>query len=216
MMAGPNFGADLLLIHKVMTRGIHVASEHADTYQEEGYPDLETQTGYERYVQALTELLHVHHDGEDHLAWPFLRDRLPDEPYAKLVRQHNEITTILERIETAIDTGDLAGLSEELSKLDTHWHEHIDIEESAFSIGKTEEALTDKEQIAISSKLSQHTIQHAEPTSLILPFTLYNLEPQDREVLIKKVPPDQREQILAAAEGPWKEHWSPMEPFLLV
>jgi hypothetical protein len=215
-MAGPNFGADLQLIHKVMTRGIHIASKHAETFEQEGYPSPETQTGYERYVQSLVELLHLHHDGEDQLAWPRLRDKLPDAPYDTLVNQHSEITTTLERIEKALDAGDLADLKQSLSTLDKQWHGHIDVEEGTFTIEKTKKALTPEEQIDISRALSQHTMQHAEPKSLILPFTLYNLEPEDRDILISKVPPDARKQVLAATDGPWKADWSPMKPFLLI
>ena len=107
-------------------------------------------------------------------------------------------------------------MANHLSTLDNQWHEHIGIEEAAFTAEEMANALNDKEQIEISSKLSQHTLRHAQPPALIMPFMLYSLERNDRETLKNKIPPDQREQIMHAIDGPWKERWSPMKSLLLL
>jgi hypothetical protein len=215
-MQAPNFGADLQRIHRVITRGINVALDHSVMYAPDGYPNEEIKTGFRRYVQALISFMDAHHDGEDTLAWPALRLKFPDAPYATLTQEHLEIATTLAALELAREADDLEGLSFHLRELKTQWHGHIAIEEVAFDPEETAAALDDQEQVEIAKMLSDHSLQHAQPVELVVPFTLYNLEPEEQEVLKDSVPAEQRDQLMQAIEGPWKEQWEPMKPFLLV
>jgi hypothetical protein len=215
-MQAPNFGADLQRIHRVITRGINVALDHSTMYAPDGYPNEEIRTGFRSYVQSLIALMEAHHEGEDTLAWPALRLRFPDAPYPILIQQHLEIATTLAALELAREADDLDGLSFHLRELQTQWHGHIGIEEVAFDPEETAAALDDQEQVKIAMMLSDHSLQHAQPAELVVPFTLYNLAPEEQQVLKDSVPPEQRDQLMQAIEGPWREHWEPMKPFLIV
>ena len=215
-MQAPNFGADLQRIHRVVTRSIDVALEHSIMYAPDGYPNEEIRTGFRRYVQALISLLHAHHQGEDTLAWPALRLKFPEAPYPALTQQHLEIATTLAALELAREADDLDDLVFHLRELKTQWHGHIAIEEVSFSPAATAAALDDQEQIEIATMLSDHSLKHAQPMELVVPFTLYNLQPEEQQTLQDSVTPEERDQFMQAIEGPWKEHWAPMKPFLLV
>jgi hypothetical protein len=53
--------------------------------------------------------------------------------------------------------------------------------------------------------------EHAEPLSLVLPFVLYNLSPEDRSIEAQLIP-EKRKRLV---ETNWKDEWASMQPFLL-
>ena len=101
----PNVGNDLLLIHKVITRALNVS------WQKSQGTDLSEshQEGFMTYVRALTILLDAHHAGEDELAFPFWRIRLPNGPFDKLSEHHRQMVTYLDQIERWLGAGSTAG-----------------------------------------------------------------------------------------------------------
>ena len=76
----PNVGTDLIRIHKVVTRALEVSKQNS---LNASLPDEVLQSGFASYVRSLIILLHEHHAGEDELAFPFWRTRLPDGPFER-------------------------------------------------------------------------------------------------------------------------------------
>jgi len=52
----------------------------------------------------------------------------------------------------------------------------------------------------------------AAPDLVALPFILYNLSVEDREIMAQHMPPVVIQELVPVV---WKEHWEPMKPFLL-
>ena len=67
---GPNIGASLMHIHRVITRGIAVSKEKSQDFAAAGFPDDATAAGFWTYVQTLEFVTHGHHLTEDDLFFP--------------------------------------------------------------------------------------------------------------------------------------------------
>jgi hemerythrin-like domain-containing protein len=219
-MSGPNLGVDLLRIHRVITRGLKVGMEYSQTYGPDGYPDDATGAGFLDYVQALASVVHGHHLGENEVAFPYFRDKLPEIPFDLLMEEHKEIELRLKEIGAALEKAraDLAAgqaleeLNVALTKTDGLWHRHILKEEHGLRPDVLGPMLAPEEHIRLGSLLAQHSQQHSGPDYLVVPFVLYNLVPEDRAAMSQTMPPVVTQQLVPVA---WKEKWAPMKPFLL-
>jgi len=210
----PNVGVSLIRIHTVISRGLSISIEHS---QGAG-PAPAQQDGFQRYERALVSTLAAHHDGEEQIAFPFLETKLPDGPFDVLIQQHQQITSILERIKAWLEKGEdawqpdsLASLHAALVELDTLWHVHIPIEERLFGPQAAAALLTPEENGRLDGQLAGHSAQHAQPSELVLPFVLYNLAGEDRSAMAQTLPPMVTQQLIPS----WKPAWAPMQPFLL-
>jgi hypothetical protein len=207
-----NFGEDLVRVHKVMSRGLRVSVEYSGRFSRESLDDPDLERGFSRYVRALVAVLHIHHHGEDRLGWPFLRQRMPDAPYETLVAQHEMMVEKLDLAEQAQERRDMPALHANLDAVNTLWLDHIELEEGAFSVEATDRALTPKEHRKLIGKLVRHAQLHSRPMALVVPFTLYNLEPGDRAEMAGTVPALVTKFLVPVV---WKRAWAPMKPFLL-
>lgn len=52
-MTKPNVGADLVRIHKVITRGLDVTAQKSAAFARDGYPDGSAREGFTGYARAL-------------------------------------------------------------------------------------------------------------------------------------------------------------------
>jgi hemerythrin-like domain-containing protein len=211
----PNVGNDLVRIHKVITRALGVAMQNS-----QGANLEETQRqGFASYVRAMTILLHAHHSGEDELAFPFWKTRLPDGPFEELGRQHGEMVGFLERIERwlksgaqAWQTSAMGGLHKELSDLSAHWGIHIALEEATVGPENSVKYLTPTENGQLAQQLAEHERAHSQPSELVMPFVVFNLEAEDRSEFVALLPQVMTQQLIPVV---WKAVWEPMRPFLL-
>lgn len=207
----PNVGADLMRIHRVVTRGLAVAQENCAAFAESGFPDDTTAEGFWKYCQALEATAHGHHATEDDVAFPLLRERLPGTDFDELMAEHQEMLGILAEMRVAREAGSLADLDTALARLDALWHPHIQ-KETAFSPEIAAEVMTIPEHIEMAQKAAAHSQEHSQPAPLAVPFLLYNLEPDDRAAMVAVMPPEVTQQLVPVV---WKQEWAPMKPFLL-
>jgi hemerythrin-like domain-containing protein len=216
----PNIGAVMVRVHNAITRGLDVSSERSATFVREGYPDAATQEGLVTYVRTLASVLNAHHLSEDHVAFPYLRSKLPDAPYDELLAEHREMEEILEELQVAVEAvaaqaqaGDsLNALNGTVTRLAELWHPHIDKEQFyLYDIEKTEAVMDLDEQIQLSRELGEYSQQQGDP-ALMVPFLFYNLPPEERAEMAQAAPPALLQELLPVV---WKEKWAPMEPFLL-
>ena len=217
----PNVGADMLRIHRVITRGLDVAGQRGEAFAQDGFPSTTIQEGFLTYLRALSGVLDAHHLGEDETAFPYLREKVPDAPYDKLMADHRQIEGILEHLGTAV--GAVAGnaqpadalraLNGIVVRLAGLWHPHIGIEESILYDPERVAALMDEEEnVQLSQKMSESSQKHLHATEIEIPFVLYNLGPEDRAVMAKMLPPVVTQQLVPLV---WRAKWAPMKPFLL-
>lgn len=204
-----NFGEDLIRVHKMMTRGLEVSTAHSADFAGAG---ADLMTGFDRYVRALINVLHVHHHGEDTLCWPTLHKWMPSAPYTTLVDQHATLAEGLNAAEGARRARDWAAVHAHLDGVRELWLEHIAIEEGAFTIEATARAMPDEDHDRLTRQLVRHAQLNSRPPFLVLAFTLYNLEPEDRAAMASTMPGILTEFLLPVV---WRKRWAPMKPFLL-
>ena len=217
----PNVAASLFTIHKVITRSIDVSIESAKDFAKNGLPNEIPFDGFINYVKAFISILHAHHLVEDELVFPYFKDKLPDIPYQLLNEQHQEMAMILK--ETEVNVGKIEERSENktgltnlrttLEKIKEKWHPHIDIEENQFEIQKVGEMLPVEEHLRLMKLFAEHSQNHSGPAYLTIPFVLYNLPKDIREIMSKAMPSELVEQLVPIV---WKEKWESMTPFLLL
>ena len=216
----PNIGAVMVLIHHAITRGIEVSKKQTITFELSGFKDQAIKEGFVTYVRTLGWVINAHHQGEDHVVFPYLRFKLPDAPYDQLVAEHGEMDVFLKELQVTIEAvstqtqGDalLNILISSLTGLAELWAPHIEKEQFyLYDIAKTEAVMDENEQIKLIQDVSKHSQQQGNPAFMV-PFVLYNLQSEERANMSQTMPPDLIKNLVPIA---WKKQWSPMQPFLL-
>lgn len=213
-----NIGSDLNLIHLIITRGLAVSIDFSDQYLRKGFPDSSTKDGFINYVNSLVTVLDAHHRLEDELAFPGLKEKIPNAPYDLLEKQHEEIVNILLEIKNIINQKDIA-LEESLNNvksllisLNELWHPHIKIEEEHFSDKNVARLINFEEQLKLSQKFAEFAKDNTKPEYYVIPFMIFNTAKPNREFFYRHMPPVVTQQLVP---GEWKEKWISMKPFLL-
>lgn len=214
----PDLAGDFLRIHRAITRGLTTGIARGTDFIKGGFPDQHIQQGYALYIQTLTAVISAHHQGEDEVAFPALKQKLPATPFTRLSADHVTIETALDRIKSTLP--DLAGANpaaallkavDGLKNIYAIWTPHIDIEQTSFSAAALSRVMTLDEQAQLSGAFGKHSQEHVGPPFFALPFVLFNLAPSDRDAMYSMMP----KPVVDLIPGEWKEKWSPMKPFLL-
>jgi len=215
----PNLARDLIRIHRAISRGLSVSATRGAEFMREGFPDAGMRQGFSSYVQALTIVLGAHHVGEDEIAFPALRAKLPAAPYERLAADHHAIDASLAEVRGVMshmagdrDRAGLSALVDGLRRVSAVWPPHIQLEEEHFAEGAIGAVMTPAEQAQVSVSMAKHSQEHAVPPYLALPFVLFNLAAEDRASMAESLPKVITEQFIPKE---WKDQWSPMKPFLL-
>lgn len=212
----PNIGRSLILVHRVVTRGLLVTIERSRTFEKEGFSDPVTRGGFVDYVQSLATFLHAHHIVEDSLFFPVMRSRLPDAPYDLLSRQHRALVPVIDHMrEVVADVGAegaLHDLHRTASRIEEGWHPHFKTEEEHFTPDRLASVLSDEDNADLAERIGAHNREHLQPDYLLAPFTLFNLSIEDRAAMAQALPPVVVNELVP---GPWQAKWQPMAPFLL-
>jgi hypothetical protein len=211
----PNVGTDLIRIHKVMTRAMEVSRQYS---QADRVAEAQ-QAGFTDYVHALTVLLDSHHLGEDELAFPFWKIRLPEGPFDRLKQQHRQMMAYIGQVKgwlgapgTAWQPEPRSKLHHTLTYLQRLWLKHILLEEATIGPENASKYLTPEENGQLAQELAAHGQAQSEPVELVMPFIVYNLSGEDREEFVKLMPAVMTAQLIPIV---WKARWAPMRPFLL-
>ena len=215
----PSPARDLVRIHRVITRGIATVIEHGDEFRQTGVPDERLRQGFTEYSRSLATVLDGHHSSEDTILFPAFKQKLPQAPYDKLTENHHEIEALLvpvrqalEELSTPAEKRGLAQLVDTLRKITEIWAPHIRMEESIFSHEALSEVMTQAEQTQLTVDIGKFSQEHSQPPYLIMPFVLFNLNSEDRAVMLSHMPPGIMDNLVMKA---WKDQWAAMKPFLL-
>ncbi len=206
-------------IHNVITRGLEISTERAQEFAARGFRDAEEKVGFLNYVRTLAAVLEGHHLTEDDVAFPQLRDKLPEAPFDLMIAQHQMMIPVLGEIRSAVERcekeGEVeAGLKDlrvALNKIDGIWHPHIRLEQEHI-VEKADAVLPAEEQLRLVQLAGEHSMKHAGPPYLAAPFTLYNLEKEERAIFAQGIPAEVTDHLVPVV---WKEQWASMTPFLL-
>jgi hemerythrin-like domain-containing protein len=210
----------LMTIHAVITRAVEVIKTHSQSMVQDGPPDASLRSGFVSYVRTFVSVTHAHHLTEDELLFPYFREKMREAPFDLLTTQHREVARLLDEIRAATDeaeSGSQAGepfsrISRTATQLAELWHPHIANEETIFTSEGLHAAAALDEQLRLTKLAAEHGMKHSGADYLAVPFILYNLSAEDREVMSKEMPPIVVQQLVPVA---WKEKWEPMSPFLL-
>ncbi len=215
----PNPAQDLIRIHKVITRGLNVDLTKGIEYLQIGFSSLRAHLGYTRYTHCLSSVLSSHHQGEDLIAFPAFRKVIPSAPYAQLLNDHHAIDVLLAVFPQAIidlssdaQQNGLRVILSALQKILVVWEPHIQLEEEYFSIEAINAVFDMHEQVQISQAASKYSQEHSGPPHWVIPFILFNLEPDDRAMMAANFSPAIIDELIPKV---WKDQWAPMKPFLL-
>ncbi|GAA4822892.1 hypothetical protein GCM10023201_06120 [Actinomycetospora corticicola] len=140
-----------------------------------------------KHLDLLGDLLHHHHEGEDELLWPVLRERVPARALPRLAAaeaQHEGIDVALAAVRTArrawgerVDAESRAALVEALGALHILLAEHLDLEERTL-LPLASAHLTEAEWAAVG----EHGAASTPKSALPLVFGMFAYE-GDPEVL---------------------------------
>lgn len=208
-----------LAFHRIISQGVDTAIDRIDLFIQEDFPDVQTQEGYLNYVNALAVLLDSHHKIEDEIAFPYFQDTLPDTHFNWLYQDHDLITGFLEEGAPILDhlknsewvKQNLGMLKEVLLKIEDRWSQHIELEEEEF-VEIIDALSTNKERSQLFTQFGNYNHELLNPHQLTIPFMLYNLEQQDRIVIINTHPKDW---FMHIDNSEWGAKWQSMKPFLL-
>ena len=211
---------DIIRIHKVITRALDVIIAQGKMFTQTGFPEPAVQAGFCSYVCSFESILHAHHLTEEELAFPYFRQKMPQEPFDLLLVQHSEIAMAVYQIRDMLgshenphlDEGSLKNLVQVVTKIDQIWRPHIEIEENIFDPDKINALMSVEEQVLLSKQFAEHSQKHSSPDYLVIPFILYNLSPTDRMEMSQLMPSIVSQQLVPVV---WKDKWQPMRPFLL-
>jgi hypothetical protein len=96
--------------------------------------------------------------------------------------------------------------------LSSIWGKHIKIEADQF-INKIDALIPGDEQRRLVKLFEQYNQSHSEPSFLVIPFLLFNLPGEEREILARSMPAELTENLVPYV---WREKWESMTPFLLI
>ena len=211
---------DIRRIHLVITRALDVAIEHTSLFAETTSRDLFSQ-GFINYAQSLLSLLHSHHLVEDEQIFPYLQTKLTDAPFALMEAQHQEMLPVLDEVEKQLASiakdklrspKALIAFNQQLVKLREIWHPHMQTEEEYINDTRLSTIINLKEQKEQSEAFAQYGGSHIVADYLVMPFILYNLEPEDRAVMSQIFPPVVLQQLIPID---WRSQWESMLPFFV-
>jgi hemerythrin-like domain-containing protein len=215
----PGLAQDLLRIHRVLTRALKVVVDRGEEFVQAGFPDAGMRKGFTDYTHSLAVVLDGHHVGEDEIAFPLLKEKIPAAPYDRLAKNHQEIVGLLDSLQPATaavaagsDESALTRLVDGVCQIYDIWRPHIQTEEHYFNPEALAEVMGPEEQGRASAGMAKHAQEHANPPFLAIPFVLYNLEPEDRAAMAAGMPPELVNELVPHA---WKDQWAAMKPFLL-
>ncbi len=215
----PSLALELLRIHRVITRGLNIGTTKGKEFQQRGFPNTRLRRGYTDYTQSLAMALRVHHLAEDEIGFPFLKEKFPHAPFERLIRNHQEMETLLEPLMKATaavagegDRGDMNLLVDTLRSVSAIWTPHIRVEEENFTEDAVAATVDSADQVRLSAEFGKHSQAHAKPAFLMLPFILYNLNTEDRAFMAAPLPGVVRKVLIPFL---WKNKWAAMKPFLL-
>lgn len=144
---------------------------------------------------------------------------MPEAPFDILIQWHQVMVKILDEIKLRVEKCEkneqleknLKELENALNQLNASWQPHIQMETDAF-INKADALIPIEDQIRLVSLFAEHGQKLALPLYLTVPFLLYNLPIEQRQVFSEGMPAEVIQNLVPVV---WKAQWESMKPYLL-
>lgn len=210
---------DLSRIHQVITRALQVALQQSQflATKELAVEDF----GLQCYITALLQLLDSHHRIEDDLLFPHFRQKMPALPVAEMENQHRALVPLLEKLAGLLPelnqthhatTVSWIAIAETLIKIEAMWEPHYQLEEAYLNEDNISQVIGPGEQEKLCHLYAETSQHHITVDYLVLPFILYNLPLQERQIMAKAFPTQITEKLIP---GEWYLQWQVMSSYLL-
>jgi hemerythrin-like domain-containing protein len=214
-----NIAISFFNIHNIITRGLRVSLESVQRVLQREIRSEESREGFFNFIRALTSVMNAHHQTEDEIVFPYFRELLPEASFDSLTYWHHEMSLTLDKINLSLDKcankdqleTELKNIENALARLNEDWPFHIQPETDDF-INYTDALVPVEEQLRLVKLFAQHGQKNALPLYLTVPFSLYNLPPEDRLVFSQGMPAEVVQNLVPVV---WEEKWSSMKPYLL-
>jgi len=216
----PNIGGTMTLVHHAITRGLEQSKIRSIIFRGDGYTNEAVRNGFEIYVRTLGMAINAHHSSEDQVIFPYLKAKLPDAPFDQISAEHQQMEVLLTELQKTAealanqdqDNATLENLNRIVTSLTALWIPHIAKEQLYINdTTLTEAVMNEEEQNKLNEDVTKHSLDQGNP-ALMLPFLLYNLEPEERATMASLIPAELIEEMIPNV---WKSQWWPMEPFLI-
>jgi len=213
---GPNIGTAMLQLHDAITRSLEVTkSKCLEFTQPSKEPDPSLRDGFILYASTMGMVINAHHISEDDIIFPRLKPKLPQAPFDELSAEHKIIDERLTKLRQIVDTPDTdfySSLLETVTRMVQLWMPHIAKEKQyIYSPEITAAFMNPEEQIKLLQDTSAHAMEQGNP-ALMVPFLLYNLNPEDRKRFASNLPPELTQTLVPIV---WKPQLAPMLPYML-
>jgi hypothetical protein len=168
------------------------------------------------YYENVLSFLEAHHDGEEHLVFPLLRERCPDNEVliGHMNDQHHEALALLEEAKVSLAAwpgGDAAAQAAALDRLDqlcSHLLEHLD-EEEASVLPLAAEYLSVEEWGALPGHGMANF--HGDKIWLILGLIRERMTDDQRAAMVARMPPPAREMWTGFGQQAFEDYSSVVE-----
>ena len=196
--------SDMYAVHQVFRDAFGSGAQMVSSVGEE---EIERQILVKDYLSDVLALLAVHHEGEDELVWPLLRERAPEHTALidEMESQHHQIHADLDRAEAALaawsehpDESTSAALAAALDAVDATLVPHLDREEQEI-LPVAAATMTAEEW----GQLPQHGTTHfrGERIWLILGLIREQMTPEQLAHMDAAMPPPAVEFWQTAGQG---------------
>lgn len=213
---------DLSRIHQVITRALQVAGEQCRLLAapESTTAPAENSLGLKYYITALLQLLESHHRIEDDLIFPYFQQKLATLPVEEMNHQHQSLLPLLAKLTDLLSTMEEAHqqitfyhtLAETLGEIEALWEPHYQLEEAYLNENNISQVIDPAEQERLCHLYAATSKHHITADYLVLPFILYNLPLQERQVFAQAFPPQVTNKLIPED---WYPQWQLMSPYLL-
>jgi hemerythrin-like domain-containing protein len=160
--------------------------------------DTEAASRVSRHAREMADALHHHHQSEDELLWPRLRQRTPVDAalVERMEAQHHVIGEIFERVDAMLPmwqrparAGDRDALAADLAELHARLEEHLDEEEQHILpiVGRT---ITAPEWDELGQR--GFAAMSKRRALVFLGHILESASPAERSRFLRRVPPPVR------------------------
>lgn len=137
----------MVVVHRAMARDLQQITDAAGELSER--PDDQRTAALLRYTDRLLQLIEHHHEGEDEVLWPMLRERgAPAEALDLMTSEHHELADLLHELQELVGSAKtdpvlLAEIAEKMGQLRQLLVVHTADEERELN-GRLKPALSEK------------------------------------------------------------------------
>jgi hypothetical protein len=162
-------------------------------------------------IAAGVTSLRAHHQFEDELLLPLLRDKGAEGPWDQVADEHEQLAGHLATLDQAVERSDARAVLAPLQAIQAMLPAHLALEEDQLTERFWSGVLTEDEAKAFGKAVAAHSREHLKPAPKLLPLLLYNLDDVERARFTDRMPAFVVNGLVPVAFRP---AWRGLRPFM--